>query len=296
MAAGDYNRLVALRFVVIGLEFVVIVLARGLLGMDLPIWPLAVIVILQLASNLFFLRQGRGQKTVTAGLFSASLVSDIVFLTALLHFAGGAGNPFVSLLLAPLVVSATVLARRAVYGLAVLCIVAYGLLMTTSRPMPPIAGGRDFSWHVLGMGIGFVLVVLLIVFFVLHLAESVRVRDRALAEAREAALRDERLVALGTLAAGAAHELGTPLSTMAIVSQDLADEFGAREPDLARRLGLLREQIDRCKGILTMIAAGRPVPGRRGRVDEARCLSRVDPFTLAWALAWDPAGVRRRRR
>ncbi len=279
--APDFQRLVGLRFVVVAAEGGVVGIASLGLGMDLPLAAIATVVALQLACNLGFLWLGRQRSPIAPLWFFVSLVTDVVFLTALLYLAGGASNPFVSLLLAPLVVSAVVLPPRAVWGLAILCLVAYGLLLASSRPMPHVAGGRDFDWHVLGMGVGFVFVVLLIVFFVLHLAESLRRRDRALAEAREAALRDERLVALGTLAAGAAHELGTPLSTMAIVTRDLIDEVGERDPALVRRLELLRDQVDRCKAILSMIAAS----AGRSRADEGAGLV-LDRFLESVLARW----------
>jgi two-component system sensor histidine kinase RegB len=100
---------------------------------------------------------------------------------------------------------------------------------------------------------------------------TLRERDRGLAEAREQALRDERLIALGTLAAGAAHELATPLSTMAVLTKELEREYSHGD-DLAGRLRTLREQIDRCKNVLSVLSASagqvRAESGSRLPVDE----------------------------
>jgi two-component system sensor histidine kinase RegB len=91
---------------------------------------------------------------------------------------------------------------------------------------------------------------------IVGMAHSLRQRDRRLAEAREQALQNERLVALGTLAAGAAHELGTPLGTMAILTAELENEYAdPAHHDLQKKLGILRSQLDRCKEALSVMSA-----------------------------------------
>ena len=113
-----------------------------------------------------------------------------------------------------------------------------------------------FTQHVFGMWFGFVFSAGLIATFVTNMASTLRERDRVLAQAREQALRDERLVALGTLAAGAAHELGTPLGTMAIVTDELVQDYPAdKDAELHDNLQLIRGQIDRCKDALSVISA-----------------------------------------
>jgi two-component system sensor histidine kinase RegB len=126
------------------------------------------------------------------------------------------------------------------------------------------------------MWFNFLVSAALITFFVTRMSESLRSRDRELATARERALRDQQLVTLGTFAAGAAHELGTPLSTMAVIVKDMERERGA-EPSLVADLHTLREQVGVCKSILTNLVdrAGRAraesarLVGLRELVDEA---------------------------
>jgi two-component system sensor histidine kinase RegB len=110
-----------------------------------------------------------------------------------------------------------------------------------------------FTQHVFGMWFGFVLSAALIAWFVVGMANTLRKRDQMLAEAREQALRDEQLVALGTLATGAAHELGTPLATMAIVTREL--ERADIPVEMKRKLSILRDQVGRCKQALSVISA-----------------------------------------
>ena len=89
-------------------------------------------------------------------------------------------------------------------------------------------GEAGFHLHLVGMWVNFVLSAGFIAFFVVRMAQAIRLRDAELARQKENALRNERIVALGTLAAGAAHELGTPLSTMAVVLADLTKDHADR--------------------------------------------------------------------
>ena len=113
-----------------------------------------------------------------------------------------------------------------------------------------------FSQHIFGMWFGFVFSAILVAWLVVDLAESIRDRDRHLALARERALQDEKIIAMGTLAAGAAHELGTPLSTMAIIiEQLLKKQTEHKDPSIDKKLGILKSQIDRCKKAISVISA-----------------------------------------
>jgi two-component system sensor histidine kinase RegB len=112
----------------------------------------------------------------------------------------------------------------------------------------------DFDLHVLGMWVSFVLAAGAIAYFVVRMAASLRERDRQLAEAREKALRDQHVLTLGTMAAGAAHQLGTPLSTMAVMLQELGRDH-ATDADLTADLSLLRRQVDACKTIISDLVA-----------------------------------------
>lgn len=256
ISALNFKRLVFVRMLAIVGEIVAVSGAVLGLGMHLPLLMLLLVIAGHVVVNLFAWFKYSGRQVISANEFLFQLFLDSVVLATLLYLTGGATNPFVSSLLLPLVVAAAVLPRRHVWGMAVLVVIAYGLLMFTHQPMPHVAShaGKDFDWHVIGMWFSFLLAVVMIVFFVLRMAESLRERDHVLALARERALRDEQLVALGTLAAGAAHELGTPLSTMAVLTKELEQEY-AKDNDLQQRLIILRQQVDRCKQTLSEISA-----------------------------------------
>jgi len=115
-------------------------------------------------------------------------------------------------------------------------------------------GSDAFNTHILGMWLGFVISVIVVAYFVVEMARAVRERDAQLNHVREETLRNERIVALGMQAAGAAHELGTPLSTLAVVIGELRHDAG-EQPDLRDSLILLDSQVRVCKNILDKLLA-----------------------------------------
>ena len=93
------------------------------------------------------------------------------------------------------------------------------------------------------------------VFIVTYCGSALRKHERMLAQTREKSLRDEHLVPLGTLAAGAAHELGTPLGSILIISKELNEEFGDAAPELRDQLQLLSAQVERCRNTLALLSS-----------------------------------------
>jgi two-component system sensor histidine kinase RegB len=122
--------------------------------------------------------------------------------------------------------------------------------------MPMVVESHGLELHVFGMWFGFVFSAVLVAYFVVEMANTLRERERHLAEIREQTLRNERVVALGTLAAGAAHEMGTPLGTMAILIREIESECDcADNEDLRDKMKILREQVVRCKKALSVMSA-----------------------------------------
>ncbi len=187
---------------------------------------------------------------------------DTLVLGYLLYFTGGASNPFVTLLLVPIALSAAALSGRAVLVVAALAGVAYVSLLYSYVPLPlplPMAAGSPsrFTLHVLGMGTNFVIMALLLSFFISRLAHVLRLQQLEVQRVRERALRDEGILAIATQAAGAAHELNTPLSTMRTLLPELRREH-ADDETLTEDLALLEAQVDRCRTILReMVAFGK---------------------------------------
>ena len=183
---------------------------------------------------------------------------DTLVLGYLLYFTGGASNPFITLLLVPIALSAAALSVRALLVVSLLAAVAYLLLLVWYVPLPMAASGGDgFALHVAGMAVNFVITALLLGFFINRLARAVHVQQLEVQRVRERALRDEGILAIATQAAGAAHELNTPLSTMRTLLPELRHEHAA-DAALTDDLELLEGQVDRCRTILReMVAFGK---------------------------------------
>jgi two-component system, sensor histidine kinase RegB len=180
----------------------------------------------------------------------AHLAVDICILWCLLYFTGGATNPFISLYIMPVALAATALSASYLVAVVLLAGGAYATLMFRYVPLPEIhAHDAQFSLHVLGMGINFAISALLLGFFIQRLAAELRARETATQGLRERALRDEGILAIATQAAGAAHELNTPLSTIRTLLTELRHEHGS-DARLDEDLALLTNQADRCRDIL----------------------------------------------
>jgi two-component system sensor histidine kinase RegB len=248
------KRLLLMRWLAVAGWLALIVGARPLLDIALPMAPMLAIVLLLAGFNLLTHRRLARSDAVVDGELFAQLGVDITALTLLLFFSGGGANPLVSLYLPSIAIAAVVLPGSFAWGIVALSVSAYSLLVFVNVPLPVPDAERATRLHLAGMWLIFVASAALIAGFVARMAAAIRSRDLQLAAAREEALRNERVIALGSLAAGAAHELGTPLATMAI----LAGELG-RNAELSAEtredLALLREQVEHCKGIITSLAA-----------------------------------------
>jgi two-component system sensor histidine kinase RegB len=183
---------------------------------------------------------------------------DTLILGYLLYFSGGASNPFITLLLVPVALSAAALSARAILAVSTLAGVAYMVLLRWYLPLPaPLHGPSGFSLHVAGMAVNFIITAVLLGFFINRLANALRLQQLEVQRVRERALRDEGILAIATQAAGAAHELNTPLSTMRTLLPELRREHAA-DASLGEDLALLEGQVDRCRTILReMVAFGK---------------------------------------
>jgi two-component system sensor histidine kinase RegB len=210
--------------------------------------------LLLLLSLLTWMRL-RSARPVSEAELAIQLGADVALLSGALYASGGPANPFVSVLLLPLTLAVVALRGWLPWLVAGATVAGYSALMVWHRPLdiPAHDHAAAFQLHLIGMWVNFLLSAVLIAAFASAMLNAVRRRDLQLAAARERGLRDERVLALATFAAGAAHELGTPLSTIAVVAKELQDESGAsRQQDLR----LLAAQVEHCKQILSRLTAG----------------------------------------
>jgi two-component system sensor histidine kinase RegB len=314
------RRLAALRGIAIAAQCAVLALAGFVLEMPLPWQPLLLTIAAEVLFALLAWLRLRSARPVSNAELFGQLALDVLALAALLYFSGGSTNPFISLFLLPLVIAAATLPRGYTWGMAALATACYTVLMRYHVPLPrPLPDGMAharemehgmggtspqdniFNLHVFGMWLGFVLSAAIIAWFVVRMAHAVRERDAALARAREETLRNERIVALGTLAASAAHELGTPLSTMAVVIGELGHERDMPQ-EWRDSLALLDGQVRNCRRILDKMlddsqAAKQPLEEFiAGTLDEWRllrpstdCLYQAGDLRGAELVAFDSA-------
>jgi len=187
--------------------------------------------------------------------FLAHLSIDVGALSGLIYLTGGASNPFVLLFLLPVTIAAMILPGRYTWSLALLTVVCYSLLMWRHQPLPHAHSEMtEFGLHVVGMWLAFVLSAGLIAYFVVGMGNTLRAQEQALLAAKEKSLRDEQMVALGTLAASTAHELGSPLGTVALLAQELEEELPDASPAMKGQIRTLRTQVDRCKSALATLS------------------------------------------
>jgi len=252
--ADQLQRLLLLRSALLAAQAAAVLIAQRHLSIPLPWHAMSVVLIaLGLVSIAVWLSMRR-DRTVGPREFFVHLLTDVAGLSVLLYLSGGSANPFVSLYLVPLVIAAIALPSVYVWAMALVTASCYALLFRLYMPVPELHVAHNFGLHLLGMWINFVVSALIIAWLVARMAHAIRTRDAKIARQREEALRNERIVALGTLAAGAAHELGTPLSTMAVILGEIAHDH-ARDPDLKRDITTLRTQVEVCKHTITRMVA-----------------------------------------
>lgn len=202
------------------------------------------------------------------------LLIDLAGISLLFYCSGGANNPFIAYYLVPLSLSAATLPRRYTLSLFGVALTAYTLLFFFNIPLQALAPvhnhGAEFghpiatagqnslaagfyiSPHTLGMWFNFLLSATLIIYFVAQMAAALRQQDAQLASLREEALRDEQLLAVATLAAGTAHELGTPLTTLKTLIGEMQLDY-PDQADLQADLSILKHQIGHCTQTLKQL-------------------------------------------
>ncbi len=263
-------------------EVILIILSVYGLNIRLPEQELWLVILSIVIVNIYTSIRLETEDPVTELEIFSQLVMDVFAITALLYLTGGASNPITWVFLLPLIITAIMLHQSYAWYMVILTTSMYTALMAYNIPLPSIEphmpdsamlyadtknyelfrqvhamnDSHYFNLHIFGMWFGFVFSAGLVAFFVVELAKTLKAQERNLAEARENALRDERVVSLGTLAASAAHDMGTPLGTIAIVTHELEQEYPThRFPDLHEKLVIMQQQIDRCKTALSVMSA-----------------------------------------
>lgn len=262
--------LAQLRWIAIAGQLIVIGFVRLILGIPLAIPQLLTIVLLTIASNiaLWVVAKRMGNQIPYSIFFQNRLLGgvllfDVAILTGLLYFSGGAANPFILFYVANIAVAGVVLSRIWAILISASSVLGCFLLLNTANPVGVFDGSpyvHSAAWGVAkwAFWISFATCSSVLTYFVSQLALEVRLRDRRLAIAEKERERAQRLEALATLAAGAGHELASPLSTIAVIAGELSRTLDKPEiPDKVKRdFGLIREELARCKDILHRMKSG----------------------------------------
>ncbi len=255
----NMQRLVMLRSVVM-ICLTAVIIGLRLASIPLPVLPLLLAITgLGLLNGIAWWRLKHTQQTTQRELL-AQLLGDIAALSVLFYFSGGYSNPFIWMYLLPITVAAVALRTAYAWIIAGLSITCYTLLMFYNVPLSHLhmhaqldaKNSIHLDIHLVGMWLGFVVSSIIVAIFIARIGQNLRDYDKTIAVVREKALESERMLALGTLATSAAHELGTPLATMAIVSKELRQDY-ANQPELLQQLEILQKQVTRCKEILSSI-------------------------------------------
>lgn len=273
--------LVPLRWGAVVGQALTIAISAWILKLGLPLFPLSFLVLATAASNGAISLWLTRRPEVSTRTIGWVLLFDTLVLTALLYLSGGPSNPFSVLYLVHVTLAALVLGMRWAVGIVVLASFAFATLFFWHIPIRGLEhahhGGSAFSIHLQGMWVAFTVAAALIAYFVAQLARSLREREAQLAEAEFARARSEKLASLSTLSAGAAHELGTPLSTIAVAAKEL-DRLITQNPERALDdARLIRAELERCHDILRRMSAqaGQTMGETSERITSSEVLART---------------------
>ncbi|MFN7958934.1 MAG: ATP-binding protein [Holophagaceae bacterium] len=254
--------LLRLRWITVASQAAAILVAERLLPDEIQAGPLFALVALGALSNLALQGRLRRPEPVRPALPGLVLGLDVLLLTGLLYGSGGAANPFTAIYLVHVTLAAVVMRGPWAWALGALSISGFGLLFFFNVHVHSLShmdhgGGGGISLHLVGMWVAFAITAALIAAFVGLVTKALRQRDEELAALRDLTARQSRLAALTTLAAGVAHELGTPLGTIAVAAKELqrtAEALGGQGSDIAQDAALIREEVGRCRRILDQMA------------------------------------------
>lgn len=285
-----------LRNIALSCEAVILLFSTAILHLPLPIYEMLGILAAQVAVNAGVWWRLRQADTIPNWWVFFPLLFDVLALFCLLALSGGAANPFTSLFVLQVILSATLLAPKQTWQITAVAVACYSLLLAipaeTSKHTAHHGHGSmsgsaasTFDLHIYGMWGSFVILALLVAWFVSRMQATILRQNQLLAAS-------EQLAVLGTVATSAAHELGTPLSSIALLADGLKEE--ADPTARKEQLSLLRGQIDRCKSIISQMAlkaglmraeSGQSLPARQWLEGVAQRWQQQHPSTaLSLAL------------
>ncbi len=284
-----FKSLFFLRWIAVAGQLAAIYFSASVLELPLPLrYLLFGVAVLALFNFASWLRM-RFWRPITLSDVFIQMVTDVAVLSYLIALTGGATNPFFPLHLVPMALAAVSLPLPWVIAVAAVTLVCATLTIFFNLPLPPIVADPRSYVHLIGNWSAFALCLGLLTAFLVAIAQRSRQQAKAMQELRDRSMRTESVVALASQAASVAHELNTPLSTVANVVADLKYEF-ANDEDLAPDLNLMDDQLRLCRDYIKELveisradAAAKPQPIARvidAAVSQFRLLRPAVKFNL----------------
>lgn len=257
----NMHQLVQLRWIAVIGQIATILIVHFGLGIPLPLATMLTLLGGLAVFNVASLLRAKMFHEVSNGELFFALLVDVGMLTAQLYLSGGATNPFVFLYLLQVTLGAVLLQAWSTWSMVAITAVCFAGLARFGEPLAlPLDYHRGLlSPFILGMLICFVLNAALLVIFITRIGRNLRARDSRLADLRQRAAEEEHVVRIGLLASGAAHELGTPLATLAVILGDWKHmQPFTDDPELLHEIEEMQNQLLRCKAIVsnTLLSAG----------------------------------------
>ena len=244
---SQIQAIIALRSIAIAIQLLLILFVNLGLAYELPWMPLVTVISLEVlftfSSYLYYSRQHLSEKKANQKAILVQICADIIFLSLLLFFSGGATNAFVSLLLIPIAIAAVTLTPLLLTVVAFLAIASYSILLW-SLPMSVMHG--NMQGHFIGMGINFLFSALVVAIVVGKMARSINQQELAIAAYRENLLKQEQVTSLGVASAQVTHQLATPIATVQLLADELSEDLPNNEIVLD-----MQTQLTRCRDSLS---------------------------------------------
>ncbi|MDL2353904.1 MAG: ATP-binding protein [Pseudomonadota bacterium] len=250
------QQLIQLRWIAVAGQITTIATVTVGFGVQLPLAAMLKVLACLIAFNIFSHLRWQEERIVTNRQVFLALLVDVFSLTAQLYLSGGMRNPFVFLYLLQVILSAVLLtpwSTWTIVGIVGLCMAVLALF-AEPLALPLDHEGGLASLYIRGILISVAVNAVLLAIFITRIGRNLRTGDAQLAALRQRAAEEEHIVRMGLLASGAAHELGTPLATLAVILGDWRrmPEFG-KNPELLAEIGEMQAQLKRCKSIVSGI-------------------------------------------
>jgi len=245
--SNQIQMVLILRSAAISIQLLLIFFVNLVLTYQLPWAPLFSVIALELLFTLASFAFYRHKQQISQFALLMQICADILFLSLLLFFSGGATNAFVSLLLIPIAIAAVTLPSSLLALVALLAIASYSILLWF-LPMSVMHG--NMQGHFIGMGINFLFSTLVVAAVVGKMARSINQRELAIAAYRENLLKQEQVTSLGVASAQITHQLATPIATVQLLADELSEDFP--DNDI---IADMQSQLARCTDSLNAFRA-----------------------------------------